>query len=419
MRRALSFAFSRRAARARAASTASPGGRRIAPLVLVCALASAACTQPKPDEDPIEPVRASPAADDAAASLDDRSSSDVTPASGPTPVAAAGPSCAGELRCGDEGVSCCESPWLPGGAFRMGFGEEEVRELSLLDVTLIDREHPARVGGFFLDRFEITIGRFLAFAAEYTGPPAEGQGAHPRIAGSGWRSEWDAELPPSRDALLASVSCGAVSDPLGVPASSDVDGGAGGVDRLDYGLACLSWFQAFAFCIWDGGRLPTEAEWEYAASGGAEERAFPWGDDASVGSDVPTSATRVGRTPSTRGAFGHDDLAGGVFEWVLDGFREQEYAANGSGPACDECAELSERSPIGRVLRGAEDRSCCTGFDTRWRAASRTLAAPGRNLPVNGARCARDPSDAFDAGVPAPPDASFDPSSVLAEPAQQ
>jgi hypothetical protein len=45
-------------------------------------------------------------------------------------------------------------------------------------------------------------------------------------------------------------------------------------------MNCVPWYKAFAFCVWDGGRLPTEAEWNYAATGGNEQRKYPWGSTA-------------------------------------------------------------------------------------------------------------------------------------------
>jgi formylglycine-generating enzyme len=294
----------------------------------------------------------------------------------------------------------------------MGFSESELELVNRLDVALSDREHEVSISGFFLDRFEISVGRFLTFARAYRGPPAAGAGEHPHVAGSGWQADWDESLPADAAKLLRDTSCGGANDPLAalarlpaLAAGSAVSADAGSIDRavqtlllpelppldnLDHPMECLSWFVAFAFCIWDGGRLPTDAEWEYAAAGGAENRSYPWGEAVSVLDELKmdtTTAVAVGSRPATRGSFGHDDLAGGVLEWVFDAFDEDYYRE--AGASCQDCANLSNDFEFGRGLRGAKDPTCCAGLDTTFRAASRSYAADGLETARHGARCAR------------------------------
>ena len=101
-------------------------------------------------------------------------------------------------------------------------------------------------------------------------------------------------------------------------------------------LNWVSFYIAFAFCVWDDGRLPSEAEWNYAAAGGDEQEGrYPWGAgldqtcavyDARRTASLPgqcgaTDIIEVGfRSPKGDGRFGHADLSGNVAEWVRDGF---------------------------------------------------------------------------------------------------
>jgi formylglycine-generating enzyme required for sulfatase activity len=116
-------------------------------------------------------------------------------------------------------------------------------------------------------------------------------------------------------------------------------------------MNCLDWTEAMAFCIWDGGFLPTEAEWNYAAAGGSEQRAYPWSSppsaltidrsdasycvDVSAGGCVNPALTPVGTKPAGDGRWGQSDLGGNVWEWVLDRY-ETPYQM----PACNDCASL-------------------------------------------------------------------------------
>jgi formylglycine-generating enzyme len=251
----------------------------------------------------------------------------------------------------------------------MGFNPNEVSFPG--DLSAENRDHPVTVSGFFLDRFEITRRRFWNFARQYRSPPAYSSGRHPRIADSGWKPDWNDELPSDASAMLRAV--GLASDGSEPDDPNDPIGSA-------------SWFAAFAFCIWDGGRLPTEAEWEYAAAGGVANRPYPWGDEPDRVALVSAPNVAVGSSPDTRGAFSHDDLAGGVQEWVLDWFDAAFYAREGR--SCNDCANLKEG--LGRGVRGALDGNCCTEVDTEFRAAARSSAAPGVRFALKGARCARD-----------------------------
>jgi formylglycine-generating enzyme required for sulfatase activity len=129
----------------------------------------------------------------------------------------------------------------------------------------------------------------------------------------------------------------------------------------------VTWYEAYAFCIWDGGFLPSEAEWEYAAAGGSEQLEYPWGATtpgaacpgtgcqyAIYNCDYPQgpgSCTHsgvqnfapVGSTTLGAGLWGQFDMEGEVSEWNLDWY------ANYVDP-CMDCAYLDATS--NRVFRG-------------------------------------------------------------------
>jgi len=94
----------------------------------------------------------------------------------------------------------------------------------------------------------------------------------------------------------------------------------------------MNFYEAFAFCIWDEARLPTPEEWDYAATGGDEHRAYPWGQtpvpdetnadfavyDCLADGDptcAPTDIVHVGSRPLGIGRWGQLDLAGSMAEW--------------------------------------------------------------------------------------------------------
>jgi formylglycine-generating enzyme len=304
------------------------------------------------------------------------------------------PSCIGlATTCGASGSdSCCNSPEVPGEV--MYYRSYDVAP----DGSFGDMSAPATVSNFRLDKYVVTVGRFRAFVHAGMGtrlnPPSVGVGAHAKIPGSGWDPAWNASLATNTAALIAAIKC---------DASFQTWTDAPGTNE-DRPINCITWYEAAAFCAWDGGYLPTDAEWNYAAAGGAQQRAFPWsnppgsltpidsahasysldgeGTNASVciGDGMPACAVTdlvvVGTKPAGDGRWGQSDLAGNVWEWTLDRFAP--YLT-----PCTDCANITSGST--RVGRGA-------AFD--WsamflRVSIRGDAVPGTRGRDFGVRCAR------------------------------
>jgi len=282
-----------------------------------------------------------------------------------------GPNCVGlSATCGPvANENCCTSLTVPGGTFYRGYdGSPPYAKM----------DYPATVSTFALDKYEVTVGRYRAFVRAGTSMPrpVQGAGEHPQIPGSGWNPIWNKELP--------SIGIGPIC----------VDGTwtdtAGRNENLP--INCISWYEAFAFCIWDGGWLPTEAEWNYAAVGGSEQRTYPWGSvepDASrvvfnclsdAGLNCATTAILpVGSKPDGNGKFGHADLAGNVWEWVLD--QDGKYPV-----PCDNCATMPSDQVPTQVTRGGAYENVAQTLRV---SAARSNGLAGRTTTDLGFRCAR------------------------------
>ena len=256
---------------------------------------------------------------------------------------------------------------IKGGAFLMGTDDAMPYEAPA---------HETLVNAFWIDEHEVTVAEFASFI--------KATGYHTDAEQFGWSGvfnlktgEWERVDGANWQHPDGPQSEAAPNEPV----------------------CQVSWSDAAAYALWAGKRLPTEAEWEYAARGGLVGKRYAWGDDLRpLGRVVanwwqgqfPEHNTGedgfIGRAPVKSfqpNGYGVYDVAGNVWEWCADWYADDYYQ------------RARRDNPVGptagteRVIRGGS-WMCAENFCTNYRVAARSHATPDTGLNNLGFRCVRD-----------------------------
>lgn len=304
-------------------------------------------------------------------------------------------------------VAAAEAPpgmvWIPAGTFLMGSDDGAADEQPV---------HEVELDGFWMDVHEVTNAQFRAFTdatgyvtvAERKPSAADFPGAAPDelVPGS-----LVFRAPPGEVGLddfaqwWVWVEGANWRHPEG--AGSDLDG------RDDHPVVHVAYEDAMAYARWAGKRLPTEAEWEYAARGGRTGARYCWGDEKVPGgvwqaniwqgrfpvrntaADGFAGTAPAGTFPAN--GYGLHDMSGNVWEWCADHYRPDYYRSsprrNPPGPASS--FDPAEPGVAKRVLRGGSFL-CSDRYCTGYRPSARMKTSPDTGLSHTGFRCVKDHS---------------------------
>jgi len=303
--------------------------------------------------------------------------------------------------------------WIKAGNFLMGADNKQAYEDEY-------PKHKVALHGFWMDATEVTNAEFTQFV-KATG----------YITTAERKPDWNElkkQLPPGTatpaDSLLVAASL--VFDPpkqavdlndytqwwawkKGADWKHPHGPGSSIKGKENYPVVHISWFDAVAYCKWAGKRLPTEAEWEWAARGGLQNKLYPWGDEPVDAGKVKAN-TWQGHFPDRNAlrdrfyglapvasfapnGYGLYDIAGNAWEWCADYYNNSYYKSVASGAVDPKGPSKSydPDEPLAkkRVIRGGSflcNESYCTGY----RVARRMKSTEDTGMEHLGFRCVQD-----------------------------
>jgi sulfatase modifying factor 1 len=323
--------------------------------------------------------------------------SEVDSGSGGGPAPSCGAGGPGMTNCGPSEESCCTSLEVMGGTYFRTYTNDGSGPTGEAD--------PAAIGSFRLDKYVVTVGRFRQFVAAWNGGwmPAAGSGKHTYLNGGnglnangggyepGWVADDDINIAPTSANLACDPNYATWTNKEGTQENLPIN--------------CVNWYEAYAFCIWDGGFLPSEAEWEYAAAGGSQQREYPWGSaapgttnqyaiygDGNGNCYYPSSILAACTGVANIAPVGTATLGAGLWG-QLDWGNVLECNLDSSGGSyvdpCIDCANVSVTAASLRLLRGGAFDGNASGL----LPPSRDYFPPTPSNRFNriGFRCSRSP----------------------------